>query len=155
MERESKKSIKVTEQVFNTVKFMVKGGASISQCAEAIGISTVTVSYIKRSETYENYKKLMYENSGGYKKKMKAIREREEAIKAEKAEKEEENKEEHKEEPKQESTQPVEHHITLVANQYMAEQLKKQTELLTLINNKLTLIAEDLGCFKEDRVSNL
>ena len=46
----------------------------------------------------------------------------------------------------QPQVQVVEHKqtITMVANHYMMEQLQKQTELLTLIGNKLAVIIDDL-----------
>ena len=139
-----KKGLKVTEEVFETVKLLCKGGASIDKCASITGLSHATITYIKRANTYEEYKDIVYKNSSGYKNKLKkeeeakAIKEKEATV------------------PKEEEAPTphvVEHHqtVTIVADQYMAEQLKKQTELLTLINNKLTLIAEDLGCFKEDK----
>jgi hypothetical protein len=34
--------------------------------------------------------------------------------------------------------------VTVIANHYMAEQLQKQTELLTLISNKLAFIVDEL-----------
>ena len=138
---------KVTEQVFNTVKLMTKGGATITQCCEATGTCPATVSIMRKANTYEEYKELMHKNSGGYKKKLK----REAELKAL-----ETALEESKTAPEEPVPQVVEHHetITLIANQYLAEELKKQTELLTLINNKLTLIAEDLGCFRDEKISN-
>lgn len=143
MKREEKKSTKVTAQVFDTVKFMVKGGASIAQCAKSIGVCPATISYIKRAETYDEYRSIMLNASGGHKQKLK--KEAEQKAMNEK-------EEEVKQNPVKEEPQIVEHRITLVANQYMTEQLQKQTELLTLINNKLTLMCEELGCFKDERI---
>ena len=147
MKQEEKKSVKVTEQVFDTVKFMVKGGASISQCSKAVGVCPATISFIKRAETFEEYRELMYRNSGGYKKRLKKEAEAKPVV--------EEKKEEKVEPPVKAEPQVVEHRITLVANQYMTEQLQKQTELLTLINNKLTLMCEELGCFKDERIERV
>ena len=139
---------KVTEEIFDTVKFMVKGGASISKCSKTLGLCPATISYIKRAKTFEEYRQIVQETN------LKKIAKRK-GLTAEKPEPQ--TVEEHKEEIKEEVTatpQTIEYHVTLVANQYMAEQLKKQTELLTLINNKLTLIAEDLGCFREEKLNN-
>lgn len=137
-------SNKVTEQVFDAVKFMVKGGASISKISSAMGLSTVTISYIKRANTYEEYRKVLHVVNEK-KKERKAGKKTGNATPMIKPE-------EKRAEEKVEIPQVVDYRITLVANQYMAEQLAKQTELLTLINNKLTLIAEDLGCFKEEKI---
>ena len=136
---------KVTLNIYNAVKIMLKAGATNKEIAQYMGLSATTIGYIKASESYEEYKQIAYESSGRYKKMMKAI-------KAKEAE-EKKNEQTKEESPVKEETTPqvVEHRqtVTLVANHYMAEEMKKQTELLTLINNKLTLIAEDLGCFKE------
>ena len=133
---------KVTEEIFNTVKYMTKGGASIKQCCTATGLSNATMTYIRRAETFDEYKDIIYKTSDGYKKKMKEL------MKENKPE--EPEKEAVTNEPKSVPQQS----IVMVANQYMAEQLAKQTELLTLINNKLTLIAEDLGCFRDVKSGN-
>ena len=139
-----KKHTKVTEQLFETVKLLTKGGATIAQCVTATGVCNATVTYIRRAETFEDYKDIVLKCSGGHKQKLK----READLKA--------LEEAKPEPPKEEPTKPVEHHqtITLIANQYLAEEIKKQTELLSLINNKLTLIAEDLGCFRDERTSS-
>lgn len=151
--------IKITEEVFDMIKLMLESGASQTKIARVMGISSATATYIKRANTYTEYKEIMLNASGGHKKKVKR---EEEAKKAEEEAKkaEEEAKEEvvaDKEEPKPEpATQVIEHRetISLIANQFIAEQMRKQTELLTLINNKLTLIAEDLGCFRDEKASN-
>ena len=132
----------VTEQVFDTIKFMVKGGATINNCCAATGLCPATVSYIKRAKSYEEYKRILTEINDKKKAKKKAEAQPKEDVKPETP------APAHVEEK---PTQIIDYRITLVANQYMAEQLKKQTELLELINNKLALIAEDLGCFREDK----
>ena len=128
---------KVTEELFQTVKCMLKGGATLAKCGEATGLSVPSISFIKNTDTLEKYREAVLQS------KRKRKNAGEETV----------QKEEAKETP---VPQVVEHHqtITLIANQYIADQMKKQTELLTLINNKLTLIAEDLGCFRDERISN-
>lgn len=144
---EANKRTKVTEELFNMVKIMTKGGATLAQTAKAFGISSVTVTYIRRANTYAEYKEIMLSASGGHKAKVK--REAEEKEKEATAPKEEPKEHEATHETAQKPST-----IMLVANQYIAEQLKKQTELLTLINNKLTLVAEDLGCFRDEKIAN-
>lgn len=51
--------------------------------------------------------------------------------------------------PRQEETKPPqtvshEHSVTIVANHYMAEELRKQTKYLEIISNKLAFIVEEL-----------
>lgn len=148
---------KVTESVFNAVKILLKGGAKNIECAEYMHISDSAVSLIKKSETYEEYKQICYTTSSAYRKKMAAIKAKEEAEKAAK-EKEEKEKQEKlvaekvgavpatqmmKQEP---PTQIVEHRqtIQITATHYMMEEMKKTNELLKIINNKLGAIIDDL-----------
>ena len=49
-----------------------------------------------------------------------------------------------KEKEKQEQVIRHEQSVTIIANQYIAEELKKQTEQLELINRKLARILDDL-----------
>jgi len=124
---------KVTEKVFERVKLLQKGGMSSAETAEALGLGKSTVGFIRKASKFDEYNNIIIEN---HKKndKRKAKTPAEEPT------------------PVEEPVQIMEHRISIVANQYIMEQMRKQTELLTLINNKLTLIAEDLGCFKDEPI---
>lgn len=118
--------VKVTANMFRAVKIMLKGGATIKECAEYMGMSEITASRINRAETYEEYKHLA--SIAYMMKKEKEVQ-----------------KEEKKEEPK-ETVQVVEHrqNVTIQATHYMMEEYKKMNELLTLISNKLSFIVDSL-----------
>ena len=47
----------VTEKDFDTVKFLTKGGAKLTECAKCAGLSTATVSRIRAAKTWEEYKR--------------------------------------------------------------------------------------------------
>ena len=49
------KRTKITEQIFNTVKLILKGGTSAKETAETLGISVNSVHRIKKSESYPEY----------------------------------------------------------------------------------------------------
>ena len=46
---------KVTSEVFNMVKIMLKGGATIAQISEICHISNWSINYIKKAESLEDY----------------------------------------------------------------------------------------------------
>lgn len=137
-------SIKVTETMFNAVRTLLKGGATLKECSEYMGISTSAISLIKNSETYEEYKHKMYLQSGSYRKKMAAI----EKAKQKEAEKvaKEVGAVPASDLVKKEPEQVVEHRQTVVvqASHYMLEEQKKTNELLELISKKLGRIIDDL-----------
>ena len=132
-------NVKITATVFDAVKVLLKGGATVTQCAEYMKISHSAVSLIKKSETYEEYKQNCYMTSASYRKKMAAIHAKE----AEKKETAPAAEPEKKEEP---PVQVVEHRqtITVQATHYMLTEQQKTNELLTLISNKLAFIVDEL-----------
>ena len=90
----------------------------MEQLAEYLEIAPITLEHIKKSTSYEDYRKI----EATYKV----------------------NRREKQKKEKKETIVRNEQSVTIVANQYMAEQLKRQTELLTLISNKLAFIVEEL-----------
>lgn len=119
----------LTESMYKAIKILLNGGASVPEAAEYMKVSHTTVYYIRATENYEEYLQHKDELIARRKARNAAV-----AINVKK-------KEEEKKEP-----QVIEHRqsVTLVANHYMAEQLQKQTELLTLISNKLAFIVDEL-----------
>lgn len=115
----------VTPKVFSAVKIMLNGGATNRECADYMSISPQTVGFIKKAEDYNEYQNIMTANSGYHRKKKAA-----------------------EEKAKGQSSEPqvVEHRqsITVVANHYMMEELKQQTEYLKLISNKLAFLIDEL-----------
>lgn len=114
---------KVTESIFNAVKTLLKGGATVKECAGYMGLSAGTINVIKASETFEEYKSNMF------------LRSR--ACHGEK-------KQEQKPEQKPEPVQTVGHKVVVQASHFMLEEQKKTNELLTLISNKLAFIVDEL-----------
>ena len=136
---------KVTESTWKAIKTLLKGGATYKEICEYMNIASSTVSQIKSSETYEEYKHKVYLTSGYYRKKMAAIeaaKQKEEKKKA----KEEDEKVVPVVEPQETKTQVVEHRqtIQITATHYMMEELKKANELLTLLSNKLAFVVDEL-----------
>ena len=127
-------NIKVTQSVFNAVKTLLKGGASVTECAKYMKIGMNSAYIIRNSDSYEEYLNARYALS------MKNKQAKAEAQKA---------KEVPKAEPKAEpqvEPQTVEQKQTIVvqASHYMLEEQKKTNELLTLISNKLAFIIDEL-----------
>ena len=116
---------KVTEKMFKAIKLLLKSGETTVGIAEYMGISDSTVSNIKNSETYEEYRHKVYVSSGAYRKKMAAMKAKEEKEKKAKEVAEEVGAVPASELKKEEqpATQVVEHRqsITLMANHYLME----------------------------------
>ena len=134
MEKRAKSII--TEKTFSAVHILTKGGATIPEIVEYLGISPATVSRIRACESWAEYCQAKRASAFVAKTKSEEKRKQEEAKKAEP-----------KEEEKKPESQVVEHRqtVTIVANHYMAEEMRKQTELLQLISNKLAYIVEQLS----------
>ena len=129
------KSLKVTKGIFDAAKLLIENGANNTEVAKYLKVSTDVVSFIRRSETYEEYQTIMYEYS--LKQRQRAA-----AIKA---------KETPKEEPPQivAQTPPpqiIEHRqtVTVQATWQMTQEMQKTNELLKQISNKLAYIVDEL-----------
>lgn len=112
---------KVTLSKFNAAKILFKGGATAQEVAEYLDISRPTASRIKNADTLEEYNqnaKAAYLYCQNQKKKQQEASEEKPAV------------------------QPQS--VTIVANHFMAEELRKQTELLTTISAKLAFIVDEL-----------
>lgn len=114
----------LNEENYNSIIFMMRGGAPDDVIMKSKGINANTLDRVKRSNgDYSTYKRLHGE----------------EVLKP------------NARNAKKSGEQVVRHEqsVTIIANHYMAEELKKQTELLTLISNKLAYIMENLEWIKE------
>jgi len=118
----------MTQNLFNCVKRLLKDGASAKEIAEYLDLSTSTIWRVRDSETLEEY-----DNNT----KVRTAQARAIAAKG-------------RENAAEQTPQQVEHihhheqSVTVIANHYMAEELRKQTELLTIISSKLAYIVDDL-----------
>ena len=115
----------LTKDKYEAIICMLRGGATDEIIKNSQGINDNTLNRVKKSNgDWEAYRRLHSEH-------MQCVV---------------------KKNPKNDQdVQVVEHRqsVTLVANHYMAEALNKHTELLTLINNKLANIMENMETVKE------
>ena len=126
----AKVSLKVTKGIFDAAKLLIENGANNTEVAKYLKVSTDVVSFIRKSETYEDYQTFMYEYS------LKQ-RQRVAAIKA-------------KEEPKEEPKPEVKQTIVVQATWQMTQEMQKTNELLKQISNKLAYIVDELCGVKTD-----
>ena len=140
--------IKVTKGVFEAIKTLTKGGASIDECVEYMGVSHATVSRIRAAENYEDFQQS---------RRLAAIAVKRERELKEQQEQQKKEREKPAEKPVEQPahiahiSQPVqpqviEHRqtVTVQATHFMMEEMRQQNELLKAISNKLAYIVEQL-----------
>ena len=115
---------KVTPGIFAAAKRLQASWASLNEVCEYFNLSDRTVYRIFNNETFEDY------NADTWEKRQQA-----KAIAV-------------KEKEPEPAVQVVRHEheqsVTIIANHYMAEELKTQSRLLELISNKLAFIVDEL-----------
>ena len=115
---------KVTPGIFAAAKRLQASGAILNEVCEYFNLSDRTVYRIINNETFEDY------NADTWEKRQQA-----KAIAV-------------KEKEQEPAVQVVRHEheqsVTIIANHYMAEELKTQSRLLELISNKLAFIVDEL-----------
>ena len=117
---------KITTGIFAAINRLQADGATTKEVEEYFNLSNSTICRVFRSETYEEY--------------IDETAARASAMRANFA-----KKNDQAQAPmQQEVIHKHEQSVTVIANHYMAEQLHKQTELLTLISNKLAFIVDEL-----------
>ena len=112
---------KVTEGIFNAVKLLTNGGASVDEIAEYLSISPATVSRIRSSQNMDEYKNAAIAAYMNYRHKTKKP-----------------------EPPAVEETPKVSGMSGNYQMNRVIELLKAQNETLTLISNKLAFIVDEL-----------
>lgn len=128
----------VDEKLFRAVKIMLQGGATYDEIEKFFGISSATITRIKRSESLQEYRQQAAAIQATYKAKAKAAKATEMA-------------------PKAPETAPVSEPVKSIdpsgqrpitvqvqATHYMMEELRKQNEILEGISRKLAYIVEQL-----------
>ena len=119
------KRTRITENIYNAVKLILRGGAKTKQAAEAMGISVNTVHRINKTESYQEYVNLAYMNGSAW------YREQEKQDK----------KPEEKIEPLKQAGGQLSSGYQL---NRIYEALKEQNELLKLLSNKVAFIVDEL-----------
>ena len=146
---------KMTETKFNAIKLILNGGASTAEAAKYMQVSDATVYRVKSSETFEEYTQMMAAQTLAWKKKRAAIKAKEQAAAEQSAKAAEKPQDAPAAVPQVAPQitpavpQEVKHTVQVQATRFMEEQMKRQTELLTIICNKLGVIIDDLYGTKE------
>lgn len=137
--------IKVTKGIFEAIKMLTKGGASIDECVEYMGVSHATVSRVRAAENYEDFLQSRRLAAIAVKRE-RELKEQQEQQKKEREKQQEKPAEKPVEQPAQPVPQVIEHRqtVTVQATHFMMEELKQQNELLRAISNKLAYIVEQL-----------
>lgn len=122
---------RITENIYNAVKMILKGGATAQETADAMGISTNSVYRINKSGTYSEYVNLAYMNGSA---RYRATTKEETEPKAE---------------PKAEPiAEPLKQQGGTLSTGYQMnrifEALKEQNEILRLLSNKVAFIVDEL-----------
>ena len=145
MERQYNGKTKITQNIFDCVKMLQKGGATIEETADYLKIGKSTVSRIRQAESYEDYKsaaKLAFYNyNRGMEKQAQKMFE-EERKKQEELEK---RKEADKTPEAKAEAQKQDRTAELYQQNRLLEEMKKMNESLKLISNKLAFIVEQLA----------
>lgn len=108
---------KITPEVFDEIKIMLKYGMTQREVGKRVGVCENTIYFVNRAENYTEYQKYRHDRQ----------------IKKEKREGPDEGKViEHK------------YNVTIQATHYMEQQQKRTNELLEIISNKLAFIVDEL-----------
>lgn len=146
----NQEKFQVTELRFKAIKILLESGSSTVDCAAYMGCGTTTIKRISMCETFADYKQLMaavaIENKAR-KERQKAAALASTSAPVKPAVPAASPAPVQQEQP----TQVIEHRqsVTIQATHYMESELKKQTELLTIISKKLAAIIDDLYGVKE------
>lgn len=124
---------KVDERMWWAVKTLLKGGSTVKDAAAYFELSENTVSRIKMSESFEEYKQMTAAAHAKYRKPKMRLPEK--------------PVDEPVEEVKPVEPEKIVEHRQIVqvqASHYMLTEQQKTNELLTLISNKLAFIVDEL-----------
>lgn len=125
---------KITQNIYNAVKLILKGGSGIKEAADVMGISVNSVRRIGKSENYVEYVNIAYMNGA-----MRYKTPKEEAPKAVEPTPQ-------TVEPETAEGQQIPRKQTIIVQTtwQMTQEMKRQNELLEGISNKLACIVQDL-----------
>lgn len=111
----------LTAKKYTAIKIMLNAQTPVSEISEYMEVSESVVYRVKNTQDFEDYQQS---------RRTAAIFANNKGAAAD---------------PQQ--VEHIHHHeqsVTVIANHYMAEELRKQTELLNLISNKLAFIVDEL-----------
>lgn len=128
---------KVTQGIFDAVKICLKSGNSVAETARFMKLSQDVVRMMRDAETLDEYRAIMAAKSLHNKQNRQIA-----AIKAKQAEKPAQPVQQVM--PLTEVPNELRYNVQVQATRYMEEQIRKQTELLTIISNKLAYIVDEL-----------
>ena len=111
---------RITENIYNAVKLILKGGATAQEAAEAMGISSNSVYRINKASSYDEYVNMAYKN-GSFRYRAQEKKEREE----------------------RQETPQAKPQIVSVPWQ-VTQEMRKTNELLESISRKLAFIVDEL-----------
>lgn len=129
---------KIDQKRFDAIKIMLESDATIPEVVKFMGVSSWTVSRIKKADTFEEYKNMLAAIALEQRKK-KANKPARTSDKEEPAE--------HAEDcPAPVQPQVVEHRqsVTVQTTYYVSQKLDKMCELLTHISAKLAFVVDEL-----------
>lgn len=129
---------KIDGNKFKAIKILLNGGSTTKEAAGAMQVSATTISYIRNAETYEEYKNTVAARSRNKRNAAIKAQGKPHGVDPGKAVPQ-------AQEVRQEiQVQEVRQVVTVQATRFMEEQMKRQTELLTVISQKLAAIIDDL-----------
>lgn len=126
---------KITQNIYNAVKLIMKGGSGIKEAADVMGISVNSVRRIDKSESYVEYVNMAYMNGAV---RYKTPKKQEEAPRAV------EPTHPPVVEAAEEQQIPRKQTIIVQTTWQMTQEMRKTNELLELLNKKLSYIVDDL-----------
>lgn len=125
-ERENMATLKLTK--YNAIRALLESGAQVEEIAKMIEVAPSTVLIVKKEKSFNDCINAL--NANMYL-----------ARAAKKAKKEKKEQEQQQQILQREAEKPS---VTLLANHYLMEEMRKQTELLKTISAKLAFIVDEL-----------
>ena len=119
------KRTRITENIYNAVKLILRGGAKMTEAATAMGISVNSVHRINKANTYDEYVNMAYMNgSARYR--------------------EQEKEEQAKKQPQDSAREKSEAKTVVTVPWQVTQEMRKTNELLESISRKLAFIVDEL-----------
>ena len=131
---------RITQNIYNAVKLIMKGGSDVKEAADVMGISVNSVRRINKSESYSEYVNLAYMNGAM---RYKTPKQEEPPQAVEPVPQAETETAEGQQIPRKQT-------IIVQTTWQMTQEMRRTNELLELLNNKLAFIVDELCGVKAD-----